>query len=117
VAELRTIPVKGLSMPDSIHAFTANGQTYFATANEGDAREWGVDEDEGGSGVYTDEVELADVIDEGQVCDGALGDVNLEELADKKVAGNLTLSNASGWNEEEQCFDEQIGRASCRGRG
>ncbi|NMF31060.1 alkaline phosphatase [Corynebacterium ammoniagenes] len=106
VAELRTIPVKGLSMPDSIHAFTANGQTYFATANEGDAREWGVDEDEGGSGVYTDEVELADVIDEGQVCDGALGDVNLEELADKKVAGNLKLSNASGWNEEEQCFDE-----------
>ena len=106
VAELRTIPVKGLSMPDSIHAFTAYGQTYFATANEGDAREWGVDEDEGGSGVYTDEVELADVIDEGQVCDGALGDVNLEELADKKVAGNLKLSNASGWNEEEQCFDE-----------
>ena len=106
VAALRTIPVKGLSMPDSIHAFTSNGQTYFATANEGDAREWGVDEDEGGSGVYTDEVELADVIDEGQVCNGALGDVNLEELADKKVAGNLKLSNASGWNEEEQCFDE-----------
>ena len=105
-AELRTIPVKGLSMPDSIHAFTAGGQTYFATANEGDAREWGVDEEDGGSGIYTDEVELAEVIENGQVCESALGDVDLEELASKEVAGNLKLSNASGWNEEEQCFDE-----------
>lgn len=105
-AELRTIPVKGLSMPDSIHAFTAGGQTYFATANEGDAREWGVDEEDGGSGIYTDEVELAEVIENGQVCQSALGDVDLEELASKEVAGNLKLSNASGWNEEEQCFDE-----------
>ncbi|PMC71854.1 choice-of-anchor I family protein [Corynebacterium aurimucosum] len=105
-AELRTIPVKGLSMPDSIGAFTAGGQTYFATANEGDAREWGVKEKDGGSGVYTDEVELKDVVEDGQVCEGALGDVDLDKLADKKEAGNLKLSNASGWNEEKGCFDE-----------
>ncbi|WP_279192950.1 choice-of-anchor I family protein [Corynebacterium stationis] len=105
-AELRTIPVKGLSMPDSIHAFTSGGKTYFATANEGDAREWGVEEKDGGSGVYTDEVELADVIDNGQVCEGVLDDVDAEALGDKKVAGNLKLSNVSGWNEEKQCFDE-----------
>ena len=105
-AELRTIPVKGLSMPDSIHAFSTNGQTYFATANEGDAREWGVDEEDGGSGVYTDEVEVADVIEDGLVCEGALGDLNFEEFASKEVAGNLKLSNASGWNEQKQCFDE-----------
>ena len=105
-AELRTIPVKGLSMPDSIGAFTAGGQTYFATANEGDAREWGVEEKDGGSGVYTDEVELKDVVEDGKVCEGALGDVDLDKLADKKEAGNLKLSNASGWNEEKGCFDE-----------
>ncbi|NME88264.1 choice-of-anchor I family protein [Corynebacterium stationis] len=105
-AELRTIPVKGLSMPDSIHAFTSGGKTYFATANEGDAREWGVEEKDGGSGVYTDEVELADVIDNGQVCEGVLDDVEAEALGDKKVAGNLKLSNVSGWDEEKQCFDE-----------
>lgn len=105
-AELRTIPVKGLSMPDSIGAFTAGGQTYFATANEGDAREWGIKEKDGGSGVYTDEVELKDLVEDGKVCEGALGDVNVEELADKKHAGNLKLSNASGWNEEKGCFDE-----------
>ncbi|ACP33232.1 choice-of-anchor I family protein [Corynebacterium aurimucosum] len=105
-AELRTIPVKGLSMPDSIGAFTAGGQTYFATANEGDAREWGIKEKDGGSGVYTDEVELKDLVEEGKVCEGALGDVDLDKLADKKEAGNLKLSNASGWNEEKGCFDE-----------
>ena len=40
------------------------------------------------------------------MCEGALGDANLEELADKKQAGNLKLTNASGWNEEKGCFDE-----------
>uniref|UniRef100_UPI002803B173 choice-of-anchor I family protein n=1 Tax=uncultured Corynebacterium sp. TaxID=159447 RepID=UPI002803B173 len=105
-AELRTIPVKGLSMPDSIGAFTAGGQTYFATANEGDAREWGIKEKDGGSGVYTDEVELKDLVEEDKVCEGALGDVDLDKLADKKEAGNLKLSNASGWNEDKGCFDE-----------
>lgn len=105
-AELRTIPVKGLSMPDSIGAFTAGGQTYFATANEGDAREWGVKKKDGGSGVYTDEAELKDLAEDGKVCEGALGDVNVDELADKKQAGNLKVSTASGWNEDKGCFDE-----------
>lgn len=90
-AKLRTIPVHGLSMPDSIGAFQTNGQTYFATANEGDARDWG---------GYTDEVKLKDL--ESQVCDS----VDLPEgIEDKKYAGNLKLSNASGWNEEKGCFD------------
>lgn len=92
-AKLRTIPVHGLSMPDSIGAFQTNGQTYFATANEGDARDWG---------GYTDEVKLKELVEEGQVCDS----VDLPEgIEDKKYAGNLKLSNASGWNEEKGCFD------------
>lgn len=92
-AKLRTIPVHGLSMPDSIGAFQTNGQTYFATANEGDARDWG---------GYTDEVKLKELVEEGQVCDS----IDLPEgIEDKKYAGNLKLSNASGWNEEKGCFD------------
>lgn len=106
VAELRTLPVMGLSMPDTVAAFEAGGKTYFATANEGDAREWSIDEEDGGSGVYTDEVELADVIENNQVCDGALGDIDLQALAAKEVAGNLKLTNASGWNAEKECFDK-----------
>lgn len=34
-------PVYGMAMPDGINTFTAGGQTYIVTANEGDAREWG----------------------------------------------------------------------------
>ena len=36
----------GIRMPDGIAAFTGEGATYLVTANEGDAREWG-DEDQG----------------------------------------------------------------------
>ena len=36
----------GIRMPDGIAAFTVEGATYLVTANEGDAREWG-DEDQG----------------------------------------------------------------------
>ena len=35
----------GIRMPDGIAAFTVEGTTYLVTANEGDAREWG-DEDQ-----------------------------------------------------------------------
>ncbi|NJR71401.1 MAG: alkaline phosphatase [Synechococcales cyanobacterium CRU_2_2] len=31
-------PVRGLYMPDAIASFSANGQTYYITANEGDGR-------------------------------------------------------------------------------
>jgi hypothetical protein len=33
-------PVRGMYEPDGIHAFTARGQTYLVTANEGEAREY-----------------------------------------------------------------------------
>lgn len=35
---IRTIPVRGLLQPDAIASFQVGGVTYFATANEGDAR-------------------------------------------------------------------------------
>ena len=33
--------VVGAYLPDTIHAYAANGKTYLVTANEGDARAWG----------------------------------------------------------------------------
>lgn len=39
-ANIRTVPVKGLTMPDAIADFTWGGKTYLVTANEGDAREY-----------------------------------------------------------------------------
>src|SRR4029078_2468339 len=37
---IRTWPIWGMYMPDSIAAFTVGGQTYYAIANEGDSRAW-----------------------------------------------------------------------------
>ncbi len=38
--EMANWPVKGLYMPDAIASYTANGQLYYVTANEGDSREY-----------------------------------------------------------------------------
>ena len=38
VAKIGNWPVTGLPLPDSLAAYSANGQTYLVTANEGDAR-------------------------------------------------------------------------------
>lgn len=37
---LEQAPFHGIYMPDGIDTYTANGQTYLFTANEGDATEW-----------------------------------------------------------------------------
>ncbi len=37
---LQNWPIVGLYQPDAIASFTANGQTYYITANEGDARDY-----------------------------------------------------------------------------
>ncbi|QJR36759.1 choice-of-anchor I family protein [Gemmatimonas groenlandica] len=37
---IRTWPVFGMYQPDAIGHYTANGQTYIVTANEGDARDY-----------------------------------------------------------------------------
>lgn len=34
------VPIFGMYMPDTIASFARNGQTYLATANEGDSRDW-----------------------------------------------------------------------------
>ena len=46
VIDIKTFAgVVGLYQPDAIHAYTVNGNTYLVTANEGDARAWGEDND------------------------------------------------------------------------
>ena len=38
---IRNWPIFGMYQPDAIASYTANNQTYYITANEGDAREYG----------------------------------------------------------------------------
>ncbi len=45
VVAIRTRPgVHGIFHPDSISSYSVNGQNYIVTANEGDARAWGEDD-------------------------------------------------------------------------
>ncbi len=41
VINIATWPVKGMFQPDAISSFESNGETYYAIANEGDARAYG----------------------------------------------------------------------------
>ena len=50
--QINTWPVKGVYQPDAISAFTASGQTYWISANEGDGRDY--------SG-YSSEVRIKDL--------------------------------------------------------
>lgn len=46
-ADIRTWPgVRGMYLPDAIAAYEAGGKTYLVTANEGDARAWGEDNED-----------------------------------------------------------------------
>ncbi|MFI6476935.1 choice-of-anchor I family protein [Nonomuraea sp. NPDC050663] len=45
-ADIRTHPVKGMYMPDSIAHFRSRGRTFLVTANEGDSRDWDCHSDE-----------------------------------------------------------------------
>ena len=52
--EITTWPgVRGLYLPDALAAYEANGMTYLVTANEGDARAWGEDNDDYWAGDST----------------------------------------------------------------
>lgn len=105
-AELRTAPVKGLTMPDSIAAYEANGSTYLVTANEGDAREWGDEDSE--AGMYAEEIDLRDMGEDGiaPLCEDLQAKVDAEGLDDKAKLGKLKLSRASGLSEDGSCYEE-----------
>ena len=88
-------PVQGMFMPDGIAAYTAGKgracKTYFVTANEGDAREWG---------DYNDESRVKDLdLDPSAF---PLGDV----LKLNENLGRLAVTNANGDIDGDGDFDQ-----------
>lgn len=80
--------VMGLYLPDAIHAYQANGATYLVTANEGDARAWGEDNE----GYWNEDLKVNST----ECGDASLGFV--EELRVKH------LVHADGF--ERRCGDD-----------
>lgn len=103
---IRTVPVFGLYQPDAIASYTVNGQTYFITANEGDARVRptgdgivpGVDEGD----IFNEEVRVGS---SAYVLDPTIFP-NAATLKGNTNLGRLTVSNRSGDLDGDGDFDQ-----------
>ncbi|MEH2036098.1 choice-of-anchor I family protein [Nostoc sp.] len=85
-------PVFGLYQPDAIASFSANGQTYYITANEGDSRD------------YTGFSEEIRVGAAGYVLDPTVFP-NAATLKQNTNLGRLTVTNATGDTDGDGDFD------------
>ena len=72
-------PVYGMYMPDTIVAYTVDGETYLVTANEGDAREYD---------TYAEEERMGDLVLDWSVFP------NAAELQKEENLGRLTTTTA-----------------------
>lgn len=102
---LRTFDgLKGVYMPDGMQSYTAGGQTYLVTANEGDAREWGFDAngDEIDGVYYNESVRVKDLDDDGYgpVCEA------LAPLTTDANLGRLNVTIENGFDDEAECYSE-----------
>ncbi|MBE9007991.1 choice-of-anchor I family protein [Fortiea sp. LEGE XX443] len=85
-------PVSGFYQPDAIASFTANGQTYYITANEGDARDYPGFNEESRVGAAS------------YVLDPTVFP-NAASLKDNANLGRLIVTNVSGDTDGDGDFD------------
>jgi len=90
---IRNVPVFGMYQPDAIASYTVNGQTYYITANEGDARD------------YTGFAEEIRVGANGYVLDPTVFP-NAALLKNNANLGRLQLTNATGDLDGDGDFDQ-----------
>ena len=84
-------PVRGLPMPDAIAVYSVDNETYFVTANEGDAREYG---------DYEDEVRVEDA--ELDPSAFPLGDV----LKERENLGRLAVISTEGNVDDDEEYEQ-----------
>jgi len=90
---LQKQPVFGMYQPDAIASYVIGGQTYFITANEGDARDYpGLNEEVrvGAAGYVLDPTAFP----------------NAADLKNNQLLGRLTVTNATGDTDGDGDFDQ-----------
>ena len=90
---LQKLPVLGMYQPDAIASFVANGQTYYITANEGDARE------------YDGLVEIVRAGAANYVLDPTAFP-NAADLKNNLLLGRLNVTNQTGDTDGDGDFDQ-----------
>lgn len=90
--EIGSWPVRGMYQPDAIGSYTAGGEAYLVTANEGDTRDWE---------AYSEVARVKDLGDDGlaPVCE-ELADVTADE-----ALGRLNVTTADGLSEDGTCYE------------
>ncbi|MBC7723949.1 MAG: choice-of-anchor I family protein [Burkholderiaceae bacterium] len=104
---IRSWPVQGFFMPDTIDSYDVAGETYLVTANEGDSRDWA---------GYSEVLRVKDLADDGPgaVCADAFADVygvdglpgDLAGFLDDDAIGRLNVTTANGFDQASGCFTE-----------
>ena len=106
--DIKTQPVFGLYQPDAIASFTANGQTYYITANEGDSRVRPTAANLIGTtaegGVFNEEVRVNST---SYVLDPTVFP-NAATLKNDANLGRLTVTNKSGDTDGDGDFDRIV---------
>lgn len=103
---IRNVPVFGMYLPDAIASYTVNGETYYVTANEGDARVRPTGDgiidgfDEGD--IYNEEVRVGN---SSYVLDPTAFP-NATELKENANLGRLTVTNTLGDTDGDGDFDK-----------
>lgn len=104
---IRSWPVLGFPMPDTIDSYDVDGSTYLVTANEGDSRDWD---------GYSEVSRVKNLAEDGPgpVCadafEDALGVSGVPTDADALLAdealGRLNVTTANGFDDERGCFSQ-----------
>lgn len=90
LARVTVTDVHGMFMPDTLATYTAGGENYIVSANEGDAREWG---------SYVEPERVSALAGAGALC----ANFDATEIA---TMGRLNVSMAEGFNSDTNCYDE-----------
>ncbi|MBD2175752.1 choice-of-anchor I family protein [Pseudanabaena sp. FACHB-1998] len=103
---IKNWPVFGAYQPDAIASYTANGQTYYVIANEGDSRvrptAAGIISGTGEGGVFNEETRVASLN-----LDTTLFP-NAADLKKPENLGRLTVTNKSGDTDGDGDFDQIV---------
>lgn len=91
-ADLAAWPVQGMYLPDSIDSYSAGGETYLVTANEGDVREWG---------DYSEEARVEDL----ELCPDAFAGHDIAALQAEDALGRLKVTTTAGQT-EAGCYED-----------
>jgi LPXTG-motif cell wall-anchored protein len=90
--DIRTWPVLGYYMPDTIHSYNVDGDTYLVTANEGDSRDWS---------AYSEVARVKDLAD-----DGAGPSCLAPEFLTDAALGRLNVTTANGYDAAAGCYTQ-----------